>query len=114
MFNKDCLVGFFRDITERKKIESELEKYRNQLEELVKKRTTQLEEKNILLEATLANIKTLKSLLPICSCCKKIRDDKGYWSQVDTYIKEHTDTEFSHSVCPECIKTLYPDLKLDK
>ena len=60
------------------------------------------------LQSKLQEIKTLKGLLPICSTCKKIRDDKGYWHQVDTYIQEHTNTHFSHSICPECAKTLYP------
>ncbi len=61
-----------------------------------------------------AKIKTLKTLLPICASCKKIRDDNGYWNQVETYIKVHTDTKFSHSMCPECAKKLYPDLDIEK
>lgn len=105
--------AFARDITERKQSEAEILKYRERLEELVKVRTSQLEEKNILLESTLASVKTLKGLLPICSSCKKIRDDKGYWSQVESYIYEHTGAEFSHSICPDCVNKLYPDLDLD-
>ena len=62
------------------------------------------------LEAALARIKTLGGMLPICSHCKKIRDDKGYWNQVESYIHEHTDAEFSHSICPDCAKKHYPDL----
>lgn len=65
------------------------------------------------LKDALANIKTLKSLLPICANCKKIREDDGYWEKVETYINRHTDTQFSHSICPECAKELYPDLDLD-
>ena len=53
-------------------------------------------------------IKTLKGLLPICASCKKIRDDKGYWSQIETYIATHSEAEFSHGLCPACLKKLYP------
>jgi len=54
------------------------------------------------LQKALAEIKTLSGMLPICASCKKIRDDKGYWSQIETYISKHTDAVFSHSMCPEC------------
>lgn len=54
------------------------------------------------LEVALANVRTLRGLLPICSACKKIRDDQGYWQQVEEYLLEHSDAEFSHSYCPEC------------
>jgi DNA-binding NtrC family response regulator len=54
------------------------------------------------LEEALSKVKTLSGLLPICSACKKIRDDKGYWSQVEGYIQKHTDAQFTHSYCPEC------------
>ncbi|MEE9165418.1 MAG: sensor with HAMP domain protein, partial [Nitrospinota bacterium] len=62
------------------------------------------------LQQALTNVKSLSGLLPICASCKKIRDDKGYWHQVETYIKKHTEVDFTHSICPECIKTRYPDL----
>lgn len=55
-------------------------------------------------------IKTLKGLLPICANCKKIRDDKGYWNQIEGYIREHAGVEFSHSICPECLDLLYPQM----
>ncbi|NTW50600.1 MAG: response regulator, partial [Chlorobiales bacterium] len=55
-------------------------------------------------------IKTLKGLLPICAKCKKIRDDKGYWNQIEEYMKEHAGVEFSHGICPECMQQLYPEL----
>ncbi|MDZ7833128.1 MAG: GAF domain-containing protein [Desulfobacterales bacterium] len=64
------------------------------------------------LKEALENIKQLKGLLPICASCKKIRDDKGYWSAVESYIQKHSEAEFSHSICPECAKRLYPELKL--
>ena len=57
-------------------------------------------------------IKTLKGILPICSSCKNIRDDKGYWNQIESYIKDHSDADFTHSICPECAKKLYPDLNI--
>lgn len=56
-----------------------------------------------------AEMKTLSGLLPICSSCKKIRDDSGYWTQIESYIREHSDANFSHSICPECRKKLYPE-----
>ena len=64
------------------------------------------------LQKTIKEVKTLRGLLPICSSCKKIRDDKGYWNQIESYIRAHSDAEFSHSICPECAKKLYPDLNL--
>lgn len=66
------------------------------------------------LKETLLEVKTLSGLLPICANCKKIRDDKGYWNQIESYIKKHTEANFSHGVCPDCAKELYPNLNLDK
>ena len=60
-------------------------------------------------EEAIKEVKTLHGLLPICASCKKIRDDEGYWQQVDVYVRDHTEAEFSHSICPDCIKKLYPD-----
>ena len=61
-----------------------------------------------------AEVKTLSGLLPICAACKKIRDDTGYWNQIETYIKAHSEADFSHSICPECVKELYPDIDIFK
>jgi DNA-binding response OmpR family regulator len=61
------------------------------------------------LQKALAEIRTLKGLIPICSCCKKIRDDKGYWNQLEIYISEHTDAVFTHAICPNCAERLYPE-----
>jgi CheY-like chemotaxis protein len=65
---------------------------------------------NAELQDTLAKIKTLSGLLPLCSSCKKIRDDDGYWHQVEVYIRDHSEAEFSHGLCPECAKKLYPEI----
>jgi hypothetical protein len=62
------------------------------------------------LREAFANVKTLSGLLPICASCKMIRDDKGYWNQIEAYIGTRTDAEFSHSICPDCRKKLYPNL----
>jgi len=86
------LFVFLRDITERKRIEEEREKLIHELQD------------------ALANIKTLRGLLPICSYCKKIRDDKGYWNRIESYIQDHSGAEFTHGMCPECLKKHYPDL----
>jgi hypothetical protein len=68
-------------------------------------------EKAILqLEDALGEVKQLSGLLPICSSCKNIRDDKGYWQQLERYIGEHSEAQFSHSICPDCAKELYPEL----
>ena len=88
------ITGILRDVTERKKTEEEREKMVVQLQN------------------SLAKIKTLGELLPICSYCKKIRDDKGYWSQIESYIHKHSGAEFSHGICPECAKKYYPDMDL--
>ncbi len=83
--------GTIRDITERKRVEEEREKLIQELQEAI------------------SNVKTLSGLLPICASCKKIRDDKGYWTQIEAYIKNHSEADFSHSICPECAKRLYPE-----
>ena len=60
------------------------------------------------LRESLARVRTLSGLLPICASCKKIRDDKGYWNRVEEYLTEHTDARLSHGICPECVARLYP------
>jgi PAS domain S-box-containing protein len=88
-----------QDVTERKRSEHALEEAAKEREKLVNE-----------LRYALDNIKTLQGLIPICSNCKKIRDDKGFWKQVEAYISEHTDASFSHGICPDCGKKLYGDL----
>ncbi|RJR27691.1 MAG: hypothetical protein C4582_00180 [Desulfobacteraceae bacterium] len=61
------------------------------------------------LRKALAKVKQLRGFLPICASCKKIRDDTGYWNQVEAYLTSHSDVQFSHSICPECAKKLHPE-----
>jgi len=85
------LTGIGRDISEHKRAEAEREKLIRELQE------------------ALASVKQLSGMLPICASCKKIRDDKGYWTQIEAYIRDRSEAEFSHGICPECMKKLYPD-----
>jgi len=71
--------------------------------------TRELHRKNVVLQQTMAELKILRGLLPICMHCKKIRDEKGYWNQLETYISEHTNAEFSHGICDDCLNKLYPE-----
>ena len=86
------LVGVGFDITERKRVEKEKENLIERLHE------------------ALSKVKQLSGFLPICASCKKIRDDQGYWNQIETYIKKHAEVEFSHGICPDCAKKLYPGI----
>lgn len=122
------LAAALRDATPRKKTEAALTAYSEQLEELVTERTRDLErayrelqQENLerrkaelekeeiigMLQDTLAHVKNLSGLLPICASCKKIRDDEGNWHQLELYIRDHSEADFSHSICPECRTTLY-------
>ena len=91
------------ETNKRRNAEQELEKYYNHLEELVAERTSELTK-------ALSEVKQLSGLLPICAACKKIRDDQGYWNQIESYIQRHSQAEFSHSICPDCMQKLYPGL----
>ena len=77
--------------------------YDEELERRVARRTQDLHE-------ALEDVRRLQGLLPICASCKKIRDDKGYWNQIETYIRNHSGATFTHGICPECIEKLYPDV----
>lgn len=68
---------------------------------------------NAELSKALDEIKTLRGILPCCSFCKKIRDDKGFWEKVDVYIRDHSEAKVSHGICPECMKIHYPDIDVD-
>ena len=61
-----------------------------------------------------AHVKVLSGMLPICCSCKKIRDDNGYWEQVEVYVRDHSEAEFSHGICPECMEKLYGKELCDK
>jgi PAS domain S-box-containing protein len=87
------ILAVDRDITARRQVETARENLIQDLRDSFEK------------------IKTLKGLLPICASCKKIRDDKGYWNQIETYIATHSEAEFSHSLCPACVEKLYPGFK---
>jgi len=82
------------EMSRRREIESEREKLVVNLQEAIKE------------------IKTLRGIIPICSHCKKIRDDKGYWSQIESYISEHSEAEFSHGICKDCAEEYYPEMNL--
>lgn len=90
------VIESFQDITTRKKMEKEKEQLITELQE------------------SLEQVNLLTGFLPICASCKKIRDDEGYWNQIESYISKHSDVEFSHGICPDCSKKLYPDLNLVK
>jgi DNA-binding response OmpR family regulator len=75
----------------------------------LRKMHVELIDKNKNLELAMASIKNLEGLIPICASCKNVRDDKGYWEQVESYMTKHADITFSHSICPECMARLYPD-----
>jgi PAS domain S-box-containing protein len=83
-----CLVA--HDITERKQAERQRESLVAELQE------------------ALSQVKTLSGLLPICASCKKIRDDQGDWHSIESYIRERSDAEFTHGLCPDCMRKLYP------
>lgn len=91
--------------------EEELSK---ELEELNAKLEDKVEERTQELKGAMSEIKQLSGMLPICSHCKKIRDDKGYWNHVEEYVSQHSEAVFSHGICPSCIQTHYPNSKLSK
>ena len=78
--------------------------------EIFRLKNVELVETNQKLQEALDNVKLLSGLVPICANCKNIRDDKGYWNNIEHYISEHSDMNFSHGICPECLAKLYPDI----
>jgi hypothetical protein len=122
------------DLTREKVQLHENERLRRELELRVERRTAQLRKSNeelkqeiaereraerereklvVELQEALGQVKKLSGLLPICASCKKIRDDGGYWQQIEEYIRDHSEAEFSHGLCPECARKLYPDFFKD-
>ena len=116
-----------------KSLEERLRKHKESLEETIEQRTLSLSNTNARLQQeilerkkiegerekliaelrkALGEVRQLSGLLPICASCKKIRDDKGYWNLLESYISQRSEAQFTHSICPECAKKLYPDLDL--
>ncbi|MEZ4526531.1 MAG: response regulator [Desulfobacterales bacterium] len=93
-----------KEIAQRKQAEEALRRQSHELRENVAEKDHLISE----LKNAMAEIKTLSGLLPICAGCKKIRNDKGYWEQIEVYIREHADVSFTHGICPECKLRLYP------
>jgi len=93
---------FVQEITERRKAEVALEQ-----------RTEELERANRDLQSALDNIKTLKGFVPICAHCKKIRNDTGFWQELESYLGQHTEARFSHGICPACLEANFPELEQD-
>lgn len=129
------VLVLLEDLTREKVQLRENEILRMELEERVERRSAQLRKTNeelkkevvvrqraeqekeqviVDLKKALAQVKKLSGLLPICASCKKIRDDKGYWQQIEGYIRDHSEAEFSHGICPECAKKLYPEFVTDR
>jgi len=108
--------GFVSNLKRRLRAQKEETKKANEeiKIEIEERKRAQIEKDNLIVELkdALLKVKTLSGLLPICSSCKKIRDDNGYWNQIESYIKTHSEAEFSHSICPNCAKKLYPDFDL--
>jgi PAS domain S-box-containing protein len=92
--NPTAFSGIAKDITDVKRAEEQRDKLISDLQK------------------TLSEVKTLRGFLPICSHCKKIRDDKGYWNQIEAYIQDHSGAEFSHGICQECAKKYYPEMDI--
>jgi PAS domain S-box-containing protein len=90
--------GSNRDVTDRRQAEEARDRAEQAQERLV-----------VELRDALAHVKTLRGFIPICSSCKKIRDDEGYWQAVEVYVRNRTEAEFSHGLCPACTRRLYPD-----
>jgi DNA-binding NtrC family response regulator len=111
------VLGEVAEVSARKNAEAQLRKAHDELERQVMERTAELrkeiEERKLVeeeLRRAMSRIKTLSGLLPICASCKKIRDDEGSWIRLESYIKSHSDAEFTHGVCPECARKLYPEV----
>ncbi len=89
-----------------------LEASRYRFSDMLRREHEELLEEKANLEKALTQIKTLRGLLPMCASCKKIRDDSGYWKQIESYLHEHSDAKFSHGICPDCAKELYPNVRI--
>jgi hypothetical protein len=123
------------DFSELKRYQEDLVRAKSDVEERVEERTAELAAANDLLKKevqerqriaaehnklidelrdALAEVKTLEGMIPICAWCRKVRDDSGYWQQVDDYVRERSDVEFSHGICPECSARVKEEAKRDR
>ncbi len=104
--------GYVSNIRHRLRLQKEIIQHSNDnlQKEIDEHKLTQDEKDKLIvdLKNALTELKTLSGLLPICASCKKIRDDQGYWNQIELYITDHSEAEFSHGICPDCAKKLYP------
>jgi hypothetical protein len=101
-----------QEVAERTHSQEELQLRNQELERLnaqLTETTNRFESANKKLECALADVKQLSGMLPICASCKKIRNDEGYWEQIEAYIRHRSEVEFSHGICPDCIQKLYPN-----
>lgn len=108
----DALIGSVRNALRQQRLETDkmdllikVQLVNGDLEQSV----AELELKNEALQEALAKVKLLSGLLPICAWCKKVRNDAGYWNEIESYISQHSEADFTHGICPGCIKDLYPD-----
>ncbi len=127
----DIYVAILRDVTDRKKAEITLNKAHRELEKRVEERTIDLRNSNVQLENEIVvrkeaeankdnlikelqeartELSVLSGMIPICASCKKVRDDDGFWNQIESYIAKRSEAEFSHGICPDCREQLYPEL----
>jgi DNA-binding response OmpR family regulator len=110
----DLLLSTYENAVQKN---NELHKAHNDLMEIhrqLEQKTVELEILNQNLQHALAEVKTLSGLLPICAHCKKIRDDHGYWNQIESYMAKRVDVEFTHGICPDCAKIFFPNVAQSK
>ena len=133
--DKTIFVAIVRDVTDRKKAQIAVKRAQEHLETRVRRRTSELQKANEQLrqeiserkktqrererlvnelQTALNEIKTLSGLIPICASCKKVRDDKGFWNQIEVYVRDRSNAEFSHGICPDCSERLYAKYHQEK
>ena len=133
--DKTIFVAILRDVTDRKKAQIAVKRAQERLETRVRRRTSELQKANEKLhqeiserkktqrererlvkelQTALNEIKTLSGLIPICASCKKVRDDKGFWNQIEVYVRDRSNAEFSHGLCPDCSEKLYAQDRQEK
>jgi Na+/melibiose symporter-like transporter len=108
--------GFVSNIRRRLRVQKvEIQKAHEEIQlEMEERKRAEIAKDNLIVELrdALRKVRTLSGLLPICASCKSIRDDTGYWNQIESYIRSHSEAEFTHGICPDCAKKLYPDPRL--